>query len=375
VIISASYLYPLPYAFRGVGFATSYGNRTHLNNVLLALETHDGLRGYGEICRMAGNTPEPLGEDSVTCALDLLTGLTGLDPANGAEISRRISGRDRSLNNVRTAVETACCDLVARRAGLPLSALLGGRLQNAVPTYHCVSQGEPVAMADSVREAAMQGYRVFQVKVGDPESERDIRRIEAVCAALPAGSTLLVDANGGWDPATAIALITHCHNEPGMIGGDSKLYWEEPCHSYEENREVALATGAPVILDQCVTGPKLVSRACAEGLVAGIGIKCTMQGGLHRAWLSRDICIAHGMKMKVDDSWAADVGTAASLHLALAVPPELLLCSVDMRIYFDDRVSDEGPVLEGAHLRPADAPGLGLTPDHSRLPEPLAVVC
>jgi L-alanine-DL-glutamate epimerase-like enolase superfamily enzyme len=218
------------------------------------------------------------------------------------------------------------------------------------------------------------GYHVFQVKLGDPEITRDLARIDAVLERLPRGSTVLADANGGWEQNTAIDAISRYQGISTRFAGDIELLWEEPCNTYEANRKVALATSAPIVLDQCITGPELVAQACNEGLVAGIGIKCTMQGGLQRARLSRDLCIAHGMRMKVDDSWAADVGTSASLHLALAVPPELLICGVDMRPYFEQRVSDEGPRLEGSRFYPSDAPGLGLSPAPSRLGAPLALI-
>ena len=52
-------LYPLPFAFVTGGFTSSYGTRTHLNNLLLVLVTDSGLVGLGEICRRPGNSPEP----------------------------------------------------------------------------------------------------------------------------------------------------------------------------------------------------------------------------------------------------------------------------------------------------------------------------
>lgn len=362
-------LYPLPFAFTGGGFNTAYGQRSHLNNVLLEVETRDGDKGFGEICRMAGNTPEPLRPDRIDETVEALGLLIGADPANPAEIAARTQWKDSNLHNVRSAMETACLDLVARRAGLPLYGLLGGRAQPSIPTYFCISQGEPDEMAASISRECSNGYGVFQAKVGDADADADAARIQSMLAALPSRSTLLIDANGGWAPDGAVAVISRCQTPV-----QGQVFWEEPCRTYEENREVARRTGCPVILDQCVTGPELVSRACNEGLVAGLGIKSTMQGGVHRARLSRDICIAHGMRMKVDDSWAADVGTTASLHLALGVPPDLLVCGVDMRPYFEQRLVNGGAVLEESRFRPSDSPGLGITPDPARLPDPLATI-
>ena len=45
--INAFELYPLPFPFVSGGYTTSYGTRTHLNNLLLMLHTDDGRSGLG----------------------------------------------------------------------------------------------------------------------------------------------------------------------------------------------------------------------------------------------------------------------------------------------------------------------------------------
>ena len=93
--------------------------------------------------------------------------------------------------------------------------------------------------------------------------------------------------------------------------------------------------------------------------------------GLRAGRRSRDLAVEHGLQMKVDDSWSADVATAASLHLAMAVPPGQLIASVDMRPYFDRRISREGPVCENYRFAPNALPGLGLVADLAGLGESL----
>ena len=353
-------LFALPFTFRGGGFTTAYGTRSHLNALLLEAETDSGFTGYGEICQKAGNSPSPMAADRPEIFAGFLTQTLGADPQNLAAARHRLGDLPAEFGNLACAFETACLDILGKTGGQPLYALLGGRLQESIPVYHCISQGSPAAMAEEAARACQGGCGVIQMKVGDKEDpQADVARIAAVLGVLGTGGTLLADANGGWSVASAQAVMT-CFDDPRVL-------WEEPCRSYEENRELARLSRRPVVLDQCISGPEVCARACADGLVAGMGIKMTMQGGVTAARTSRDLCIAHGLKMKVDDSWGADVTSAASLHLALAVPPELLICGVDMRVYFDQRLSAQGPESDGVRFAPNDAAGHGVVPDLSTL--------
>jgi len=358
-------LYALPFAFSSGGYMTSYGTRTHLNNLLLVLSTDSGLVGLGEICRKAGNTIEPTTPSFIQRACGFLQQAIGSDPLKPGNARARLGELQATYSNLSCAFETACFDLAAKSAGRPLWAMLGGRQQDSVPVYHTIGQSSPERMAAEARAAQQQGCRVLQIKVGATgDIEADKVCVGALLASLEDDAVMLVDANGSWDADTAVSAVA------SFV--DDRIFWEEPCRTYAENRSVADKSTAAVILDQCVTSPEVALQACRDGVVRGIGIKCTIQGGLLAGGLTRDLAIEHGMKLKVDDSWSADVATAASLHLALAVPPEQLIATIDMRPYLDGRISSEGPVCEAYRLAPNSLPGLGLIAELDALGPPLA---
>ncbi len=72
--------YALPFRFAGGGYRTSYGTRTHLNTLLLVLETDRGLTGYGEVARLNGAAPEPTDPDRVRLLSGRMPKLLGADP-------------------------------------------------------------------------------------------------------------------------------------------------------------------------------------------------------------------------------------------------------------------------------------------------------
>jgi L-alanine-DL-glutamate epimerase-like enolase superfamily enzyme len=357
-------LYPLPFPFVSGGYTTSYGTRTHLNNLLLLVKTDSDYVGLGEICRKSGSSPEPTSTAFTQRCSAILQTVVGADPLDLQSVSTRLGDLEDDFSNLSSALETACFDLLAKSTNRPLWQLLGGKTQESVPIYHTIGQSTPLRMAAEARLAQQQSCRVLQVKVGAGEGPAyDIACIDALLSTLCDDAVMLVDANGGWSADSALTVIA------GF--SDTRIYWEEPCKTYTENRQVAARSGATIILDQCVTSPEVALRACRDGEVQGMGIKCTMQGGLQAGRRSRDLAIEYGLKLKVDDSWSADVACAASLHLAMAVPPQQLIASVDMRPYFHGRACTEGPVCEAYRLAPNVLPGLGLVADLAALGEPL----
>lgn len=346
------------YPFASGGFSTSYGRRTHLANVLLVIEA-GGATGYGEICQATGAAPPPLDPGALEEARVALARLPGGDPLDIAACRARLGP---ARGNVLCAVETALWDIMGHRAGVPLVALFGGRGGDVMHAYASLGSGDAEGMAREVEIARQQGVIRFQVKL-DGDHDSDTARIRAVCRSLRRGETVLADANGAYDVTGAARLMA------ATDGCDANF--EEPCRTLAQNLELASCCGRPVVLDQCLDGPQRYAEAIAAGVAAGVGVKPTILGGLGAARTVRDLCIAAGVPMKVDDSWAADVGSVAALHLAAGVPGPLLLSTLDMRDYFTGRMFAGGPFTEAGRITVPDDPGLGLAALPGRFGEAL----
>lgn len=337
-------------AFTGGGYRTSYGNRTHLDNLILALEAEDGLVGHGEIARITGSSPEPGSPERIAryrARLDPMVGASA-SPAGVASALGPVEPED---HNLACALDTAAWDLMGKASGVPVHVLMGGARVASIPIYFTLGQTDPSETTASITRSHDAGYRVFQIKVG-AELAEDRSRIEAALGALPQGATVLFDANGGWSVEGAITLIRD-FDRPGV-------FWEEPCATYEANRAVADQTGARLVLDQCMGSLTAYARLAVDRFAAGTGLKPTIQKGLTNARAARDLCVEAGIALKIDDSWGGDICTAASLSLAVGVPADLLICGADMRLNFETGCSTGGPTLIGAMLAPGEAPGLGL---------------
>lgn len=373
IVIERILIFDLPLAFTNGGFVSSYGPRTHLNNLLIVCETHDGAQGLGEFAHLSGRPTDLVSDTKLQWLGQRLQPLIGMEANNAAAVRRAldltgegvVSGAGDGIpSNLAAAVDMAVHDLLGQSAGLPVWALLGGRHQSHVPEYASISRGTPGSMAALAKQARDDGFSVFQIKVGGKNirQDEDAARLQAILDVIPTDATLLCDANGAWDPTMATEVMGNF--------SDPRILWEEPSATYADNRRIAETTGRPVILDQCVTGPAVAARACVDGAVVGMGLKTSVQGGFAAAITTRNLAVTHGLKLKVDDCWGADAVTAAALNLAVGVPPEQLICGIDMTAYFDAPYSTTRPHRAQGCAAPVDGAGLGLTFDPELLGPP-----
>ncbi|HWA11121.1 MAG TPA: o-succinylbenzoate synthase [Opitutaceae bacterium] len=65
-----------------------------------------------------------------------------------------------------------------------------------------------------VGPAAEMGFRVFKWKVGVGDAGDEIALLDDLCAALPSGARLRLDANGAWDRRLAERWLERCAERP-----------------------------------------------------------------------------------------------------------------------------------------------------------------
>jgi L-alanine-DL-glutamate epimerase-like enolase superfamily enzyme len=105
----------------------------------------------------------------------------------------------------------------------------------------------------------------------------------------------------------------------------------------------------------------------------GIGLKVSKQGGLTRSRRQRDICVAAGLVVSVQETVGSEVAFAALLHLAQSTPRRLLRCALDTRSVVSlSTAAFDAPIRAGGVEAPR-APGLGLAVHREVLGDPVAV--
>jgi L-alanine-DL-glutamate epimerase-like enolase superfamily enzyme len=105
-----------------------------------------------------------------------------------------------------------------------------------------------------------------------------------------------------------------------------------------------------------------------------VNIKISKFGGLTKARQARDLCVALGIAMTIEDSWGGDIVTAAIAHLAHSTPPEYLFTTTDFNSYVTVSTAEGAPQRVNGRMAASTAPGLGVAPRMEVLGAPVLEV-
>ena len=155
---------------------------------------------------------------------------------------------------------------------------------------------------------------------------------------------------------------------------DIELYVEQPCLDYEANLGIRRRTTRPFILDETIDGLPVLLRAHADRAMDVVNIKLSKVGGLSIARQMRDVCVALGIAMTIEDSGGSDIVTAATTHLAHSTPEALRFSSSDVNGYVSVSTCPDGPRHHSGSIRAPTSPGLGVTPNPEVLGAPILQV-
>jgi L-alanine-DL-glutamate epimerase-like enolase superfamily enzyme len=332
------------------------------DSTIVRVETDAGIVGYGEVCPLGPYYLPAYAQGARVGIAELAPHLIGADPRQLDKLNRRMDAALKGHPYVKSAIDIACWDILGQVAGLPVCTLLGGRYGEDFVLYRAISQESPEAMAARVAGYRAEGYRRFQLKVGgDPDV--DIERIRAVAAELQPGDKLAADANTGWLMHEALRVARAVR--------DVDVYIEQPCLSYEECLAIRRAIDHPFILDEVIDGIDVLLRGRADLAMDVVNIKIAKFGGLTRARQARDLCVALGIAMTIEDSWGGDMTTAAIAHLAHSTPTEFLFTTTDFNSYVTVSTAEGAPQRANGRMAASTAPGLGITPRMEILGKPV----
>jgi L-alanine-DL-glutamate epimerase-like enolase superfamily enzyme len=321
------------------------------HSTIVKLDTDVGLTGWGEMAPLGSFYAEAFAAGVRAGVAELLPKLIGADPRQTDRINALMDDLMTGQAWLKTPIDMACWDLAGKSAGLPVAELTGGRFGERAPLYRSVSQDTPEAMSARAKRYVHEGYTRIQVKVGEDPIE-DVERMRAVRAVVPKHVLLLADANGAWRVDGALRFLA------GM--GDEDYYLEQPCMSLAETARVRPACRQPLILDESITRLEDLLEAHACNLVDGVTIKLARVGGLTKARRIRDVAVALGLRVTIEDTGGSVIDTAATTHLMLSTPEPARFHTVDFMNWVTVRNADGMPPTANGYISAPTAPGLGV---------------
>ena len=252
------------------------------------------------------------------------------------------------------AIDTALWDLRCRRAGLPLWQMAGGA-QRAVPVY--TTEGgwlhhPPQQLVDETLAAKAQGFRGAKLKVGKPAIGEDVRRLDAVRAAVGGDFELMVDANQAW---TVPEALRRAHAYSAL-----QLAWlEEPLPAEDLGGHVELAARAtmPIAVGESLYHPAHFREYLERGACSIVQVDCARIGGI-TPWL-KVAHLAETFNVPVCPHFLMEL----HVSLAAAVPNGAW---VEYIPQLDAITTSRLAMADGCAIPPA-APGLGIDWDHAAI--------
>ncbi|MGI9113200.1 MAG: mandelate racemase/muconate lactonizing enzyme family protein [Gaiellaceae bacterium] len=355
-------VFAVRYTHAGGPFALSGGRvAAEQDATIVRVETDDGLVGWGEQCVFTPSFLPGYGPSSRAVLEPLGRTILGADPRAVELVYARMDATIRGYAYAKSALDIACWDLLGKATGLRISDLLGGTRQEELELYTGVGVAAPEEMRVRCADALAAGFRQVQVKVGSGRPEEDVERIRACVDALAGAERVIVDANGYWPQADAVRVAAAVD--------DLDVYIEQPCASVAECAHVRRRSRRPFILDEVLTGARELVEAHTAGALDAVRLKLSNVGGITPTRRARDIAVALGLPLTIEDAGGGDIVTAASMHLGCSTDPKLLLGGYLPSEMVVERIAAGTPTASNGTARLPAAPGLGIEVDESKLGE------
>src|SRR5436190_951727 len=147
-------------------FETSFGRTTERRIILARVADSDGAEGWGECTCGVGPFYSDEWTDGAWATLreflaPMSVGVEVESAAGVYDLMRRVRGHRMA----KAAIETACWDLEARRAGVPLWKHLGG-VQTEFPIGVSIGiQNSPEQLIEKIDKEVACGYQRIKIKI------------------------------------------------------------------------------------------------------------------------------------------------------------------------------------------------------------------
>ncbi|MFF1542852.1 glucarate dehydratase family protein [Streptomyces sp. NPDC058291] len=358
--------------------------------LIVEIETADGITGVGETY---GDTKylelaRPLANRLTGRRISDLNALFTIadDVAvDGSRISaqvdvgglRGVQTADKLRLSVVSAFEVACLDALGKALGLPVHALLGGKVRDAVEYsaylfYKWAGHPagvpaekddwgaalDPAGVVEQARRFTERyGFTSFKLKGGVFPPDEEIAAVRALAEAFP-GRPLRLDPNGAWSVPTSLKVARE-------IGGLLE-YLEDPALGTSAMAEVAARTDVPLATNMCVTTFAEIEEAFARDAVQVVLCDHHYWGGLRNTRELAAVCRTFGVGVSMHSNTHLGISLAAMTHVASTVPNLHHACDSHYPWQSEDVLTERLAFVDGK-VAVSDTPGLGVELDRDRL--------
>lgn len=325
----------------------------------------DGATGWGEGATIGGLS---YGEESVEgmkLAVDAYIApvLAGMEADRIGAAMGRLAAAVQGNVTAKCAVETALQDLLARRLGVSVAALLGGRVRDRLPCAWTLASGvSDTDAAEAVEMLDRRRHDIFKLKIGKRPLVDDVAHVAAIKRAVGARASVRVDVNQAWSVAEAKRGL------PMLADAGCDLV-EQPVHRRHLSALARLTQTFPiaVMADEILRGPEDAFRVAAAEGADVFSLKLAQSGGVGPAAKVAAIAEAAGIGLYGGTMIETGLGTAAAAQLCATLPSLAWGTELFGPLLFTEELLAEPLRYEEFALVVPEGPGLGVSVDPDRL--------
>ena len=346
-------------------FKTPYvwamGKNLGQTTILIEVETDAGVVGYGETAPTM-TSPEAihallltaktvlLGQP-VTQILDLMKQLftQSFGHHNASQSHPR-------LGNIAFAgIELALWDALGKTVGLPVHALLGGKIHDTVSFMGFVQGDSTEEVAEHAYQLAQDGFEVIYLKAGHT-NEKDMANVEAVRKAI-GNKRLRIDPNEAWDLMEAQVMINK------LARFDLEMV-EQPVSAISgvpALKALKQSCSVPIAADQSVFTPEEAHTMCASGAVSLLTVGLHETGGILGFRRVAAIAQVFDINVCLHGVWETGITTCASIQAASGVPNMDDGNQIMWQLLQEDIVESPDLTPDAGKIAVMSGPGLGFS--------------
>jgi len=252
----------------------------------------------------------------------------------------------------KATLETACWDLEAKRAGVPLWKHFGGTRPEIACGVSIGIQDTPEMLLEKIRKEVNAGYQRIKIKIKPGWDVEAVERLRARFGAIP----LMVDANAAYTLEDAAHLSALDRFDLMMI--EQPLDYDDVMDHARLQRQMR----TPVCLDESIVSPRVAAIAIEAGACRIINIKPGRVGGHAESIRVHDICAGAGIPVWHGGMLESGIGRAHNLHLStlgnFRLPGDI---AASKRYYAEDLIDPAIDIQpDGTVLVPEQGPGIGV---------------
>jgi galactonate dehydratase len=342
------------------------------NWLFVRVDTDEGIHGVGE------GTLNALTRTVGTAIDELRDQYLGLDPTRIESLLQRMirdpySEGGQLHMTAAAAIEVACWDIVGKSVGLPVHALLGGRMRDRVRAYangwYRVDR-TPDAFAQAARLVIDRGYTAlkfdpfgsaWRVQARD-EEDLSIDIVAAVRDAVGPETELMIEGHSRFSVATALRIADR-------LVPFRPTWFEEPVPHQHIGAvvEVAHRSPVPIATGESFSSTHQFAELLAHDAVHILQPEPLSLGGLWRTRQVAAMADAHYAVVAPHNAQGPVCG-AISTQLGACVPNFMVLETFEEfnEPWTRQLVDHPLEVIDG-FVEVSDRPGLGIDLDWERL--------